>query len=916
MTKTAATRSLAMSRRGVLQAVGTIGLGAALMTPAEHALASAHAQDPDSVKLNVLFIGAHPDDENGSLATLGQWNEYHGVEAGVITITRGEGGGNAVGLEEGPPLGRLREAEERTAVGRAGVRHVFNLDEVDFYYTASAPLSREVWGGDALLGRIIRVIRATRPEIILTMNPSAVEGNHGNHQQAAMYAVEAYLKAGDPSVFPEHVDEGFAPWTPRRILRVGANGEGATGADAVKKGFVPTIDADLVFGAWDGTYSEREGRRWSAVRDDSVHDYVTQGWHLRPPSPSDPAEIRVNWLTVIHSKSPLSDPRSGDAAALEGAVTQSEGGLPLGLLLEVKPETYEFVAGEARKVAVRVTAPPEGDVPAAPVSVVVPKGWKADPAELSMPALRAGEVVELPLTVRASKGDSGETGQIWAELALPDGTAGKCFAPVRRAGALEASIAPLEEIADFREWTKSIGMRHLDALVPELFSVPQGWRDEEEIVVESFSSREQRGRVSVQVPAGFSVEPDTVDISSIEPRGRESFSVWFENVDTSIPFGNRAENGGSWPVPILTESAGAVAVRNTVMNLVPTSVVPKVEPPKALTGVLDPAVFPGEDLPVDTVWQGTPMGGTTETISGTSRISHDGENLYVFVSVQDDVRGTILPPEDNKRQRRTDSVEIYVDPRGTAPNTAHTFIAGIMPSMGSMTGAPGVGRDRDNHQGEASETAPGMEVAVVMAETEKEYTGYDLEVKIPFVVLPDAIDPEHMGFNVVINDSDTQDKTAQDRVGWSTFPGMRADPWRWGLLRVEGLSDGGSNPKDPILPRTAALSIESPQSIIQSAADGVPLGGAAPARGDLRVDSAKWRGKRLVAKVRTPSAGEVRAFLWGGESVAGSVKQKVKNGKLTISLPTEEKPDSGDYKLLVSYIDSEGRVAAAVSSVS
>src|SRR5690625_7549755 len=112
-----------------------------------------------------------------------------------------------------------------------------------------------------------------------------------------------------------------------------------------------------------------------------------------------------------------------------------------------------------------------------------------------------------------------------------------------------------------------------------------------------------------------------------------------------------------------------------------------------------------------------------------------------------------------------------------------------MPSMDSMTGPVGVGRDRDHHQGVAEETAPGMEVAVTMAQTEEEYSGYDLEVKIPFDILPDSIDPAHMGFNVLINDSDTQNQTAQVRVGWSTFAGVRADPWRWGQVTLEGRSE-------------------------------------------------------------------------------------------------------------------------------
>jgi len=92
-------------------------------------------------ELDVLFIGAHPDDEAFGLAAYGQWHEYADVEVGVITITRGEGGGNAVGTEEGPALGLLREDEERRAVSVAGIEHIYNLDKVDFYYTVSAPLT-------------------------------------------------------------------------------------------------------------------------------------------------------------------------------------------------------------------------------------------------------------------------------------------------------------------------------------------------------------------------------------------------------------------------------------------------------------------------------------------------------------------------------------------------------------------------------------------------------------------------------------------------------------------------------------------------------------------------------------------------------------------------------------------------------
>ncbi|MBO1030972.1 PIG-L family deacetylase [Tessaracoccus sp. SD287] len=854
--------------------------GTMTLSSAELALATS---DPESVKLNVLFIGAHPDDEAGTLGALGQWNEYSGMKAGVITTTRGEGGGNAVGLEEGPALGLLREAEERVAVGLAGITHVYNLDALDFYYTASAPLSRKVWGGDALLNRIVRVVRATRPEVIVTMNPSAVEGNHGNHQQAAMYAVEAYLRAGDPTAFPEHFAEGFSAWTPSRILQSGASGSGTTGPDGVAKGYVPRVTSDIVFGAWNGTPSQRHGKRWSAVRDEAMWAYVTQGWAERAPSSSDPAAIPSTWFTLIHTRGPLVAPTLGNDAALRGAALPISGGLPLGTHIEVSPERYEFVPGESAKVTVTVTAPRRASLGAGSVTLAVPSGWSTS-ARQSIAALRSGASQTVTFTVTAGAGATiGATANVRAVYSV-GATSGETVAPVRVAGALEATIEPLPEIAQFRDWTAELKMKHLDALVPELFSVAQSRSRELRIKVHNYSQSAQAGQVSIAMPSGFSASPSTFDVATLAS-GQERFaSITVANTDASIPTANRPANRGVWPVQITTQSTGAPAVRTVTLNLVPSHTSKRASSAPTINGVLSEGEYPGAPIPVDTIWDGSPAGGTTTSISGQAWLTHDASNLYVFLSVKDDIRGTILPIEDNKRQRRTDSVEIYVDPRGTAEHTAQTLIAGIMPSMGSMTGPAGVGRDRDAYQGEAHITAPGMEVAVTMADSEAAYTGYDLEVKIPFAVLPDNIDPARMGFNILINDSDTQNKAAQRRVGWSTFSGVRADPWRWGQVSLEGLADAGPAPKDPILPDIAARSVESPQSILQSAGDGVPLGGWSPTSRDLKIATVQRRRDALTAIINGPGSGLARVYVWDGESVLAHARQNLQRGSSKVTL--------------------------------
>src|SRR5699024_3857552 len=155
------------------------------------------------------------------------------------------------------------------------------------------------------------------------------------------------------------------------------------------------------------------------------------------------------------------------------------------------------------------------------------------------------------------------------------------------------------------------------------------------------------------------------------------------------------------------------------------------------------------------------------------------------------------------------------------------------------------------HLGE-EDPAPHVDGGATITENEEEYSGYDLEVKIPFDVLPDAIDPRHMGFNFLINDSDTQNQAAQVRVGWSTFAGVRADPWRWGQVSLEGLEDAGSEPKDAVLPSTAARSVDSPLSIIQSAGDRVPLGGHSPTSPHLEIVSVERKKDRITAVVHSP----------------------------------------------------------------
>lgn len=177
------------------------------------------------LKVDLLGVFAHPDDETGVAATSAATALGRGKTVAHVYCTRGEGGGNMVGTQFGRSLGLLREIELRDALKTLGVRQVHFLDREDFAYTESLSVTLEKWGHDSTLRDLVRVIRATRPEVIITMNPAPSPGQHGNHQAAGWLATEAFSAAADPKRYPEQLEvEGLGVWQPRKLFYGGPGG--------------------------------------------------------------------------------------------------------------------------------------------------------------------------------------------------------------------------------------------------------------------------------------------------------------------------------------------------------------------------------------------------------------------------------------------------------------------------------------------------------------------------------------------------------------------------------------------------------------------------------------------------------------------------------------------------------------------
>lgn len=876
---------------------------ALVVSPAASPSASPVADVDSAVDLDVLFIGAHPDDEAFALGTYGQWNEFNDIEVGVITITRGEGGGNAVGTEEGPALGLLREDEERRAVGVAGIDHIYNLDEVDFYYTVSAELTAETWGYEDTLERIVRVIRETQPEVIITMNPAPTPGQHGHHQVAARLAIDAFYSAADPSVFPDQVEnEGLDVWRASRILRSSASGEGTPGPRCAET-YQPVEPTDVIYGVWNGTESEVHGETWATLERQAQQTYASQGWAVFPDAPSDPNEITCDFFTLIDSRAPFDPTNTSTTAILEGAVLPVDNGLLLGSEFYLTTDVFEVAPGEPFEVTAHLRS--EDLDPSVEVGISVPEGWTI--SELGEPVEADGELQWTAQVTPAEDAEIDNRVRVNASVTTSDGTT-VTSKVVEVTADVTGELEPLAEVAYFREWVEQVGVPQLDSLIFPVFSMGVGETRDIAVDVTNTSSEPASGTVTLELPAGFEAESATQEFGDLAPDATESLSFTLANTDESLLSSNEGGEEGTYAVTITTSTDDGDSVQDAGINLVPSTTVPKATATPVVDGVVDPDVYTGEALDLSRVWEGDPV-DSPEDGSGTAYVTYTEEGIYVAVKVTDDELGTVLPMADAKRHWRTDSVEIAIDPLGTAGNTSATFKVGVFPT--TQEGEPAAYRDADAFQGPVSETAPGFEVASTVSDP---YNGYVVEVLIPFEALPADIDSDNARMNIFIYDSDTQDLTGQTRLGWSTWQGVQGDPYRWGKIDFEGFTrsaDARTTPNDPIMPLEAAQSADSPISVLQSANDGVPLAGKAPVPDGegLVVEAVVTEDGEHAITFTSRSSGAVHVFLLVDGEVVGEYRDTVSEGVTrSYAFPQGEGTDEG--QILVSFVDEEGRVQA------
>lgn len=219
------------------------------------------AIDSARVTTRILYITAHPDDESGAVITY----LARGLHADValLSLTRGEGGQNALGPEQAPQLGLIRTQELLAATHGYGVKLYFTRAR-DFGYSKTPEETEKIWG-DAVLEDMVRVIRDFRPNIVIN-HWGGVHGGHGHHQASGLWTPKAVQLAGDEKAFPELLQEHLNVW----------NGEGPEGLPILDldrsgtdhpRGYL--LPLDEVSPLW--------GKTWRELGIDAFTNHHTQG---------------------------------------------------------------------------------------------------------------------------------------------------------------------------------------------------------------------------------------------------------------------------------------------------------------------------------------------------------------------------------------------------------------------------------------------------------------------------------------------------------------------------------------------------------------------------------------------------------------------------------------------------------------
>jgi LmbE family N-acetylglucosaminyl deacetylase len=217
---------------------------------------------------SVLYIAAHPDDENTRLIS---WlaNERH-VRTGYLSLTRGDGGQNLVGTEKSELMGLLR-TQELLAARRIDGGEQFFTRAVDFGYSKNPEETFTFWEKDKILADVVWTIRKFKPDVLITRFPPTSSAGHGHHTASAILAEEAFELAADPKAFPEQL-EFVEVWQAKRLFHNTSSWWYKDLPERVVAHPDSFVTVDV------GTYNPILGQSYSEIASESRSQHQSQGF--------------------------------------------------------------------------------------------------------------------------------------------------------------------------------------------------------------------------------------------------------------------------------------------------------------------------------------------------------------------------------------------------------------------------------------------------------------------------------------------------------------------------------------------------------------------------------------------------------------------------------------------------------------
>lgn len=212
---------------------------------------------------SVLYIAAHPDDENTRL--LAYLSGERKLRTAYLSLTRGDGGQNLIGTEQAELLGLIRTQELLAARRIDGAEQFFTRAN-DFGFSKNPEETFSIWNKDSVLADVVWVIRTFKPDLIITRFPTDGSGGHGHHTASAILAEEAFAAAADPDRFPEQL-KYTQVWKAKRLVWNGFNFGGRPQSDG--KDF---IKLDI------GAYNPLFGKSYGEIASLSRSQHKSQGF--------------------------------------------------------------------------------------------------------------------------------------------------------------------------------------------------------------------------------------------------------------------------------------------------------------------------------------------------------------------------------------------------------------------------------------------------------------------------------------------------------------------------------------------------------------------------------------------------------------------------------------------------------------